>query len=88
MKSIFKMTAIAALVLASSACTRIETGEVGVRVNMSKESERMAALAANSTQSIAFMNAQAQLKVAEGVANGKVHTVVVPYDFKGIVNAK
>ncbi len=46
------------------------------------------ALAANSTQSIAFMNAQAQLKVAEGVANGKVHTVVVPYDFKGIVNAK
>ena len=53
-----------------------------------KESERMAALAANSTQSIAFMNAQAQLKVAEGVANGKVHTVVVPYDFKGIVNAK
>ena len=23
-----------------------------------------------------------------GVANGKVHTVVVPYDFKGIVNAK
>ena len=53
-----------------------------------KESERMAALAANSTQSIAFMNAQAQLKVAEGVANGKVHTVVVPYEFKGIVNAK
>ena len=53
-----------------------------------KESERTAALAANSTQSIAFMNAQAQLKVAEGVANGKVHTVVVPYDFKGIVNAK
>ena len=53
-----------------------------------KESERMAALAANSTQSIAFMNAQAQLKVAEGVASGKVHTIVVPYDFKGIVNAK
>ena len=53
-----------------------------------KESERMAALAANSTQSIAFMNAQAQLKVAEGVANGKVHTVAVPYYFKGIVNAK
>lgn len=48
----------------------------------------MEALAANSTQSIAFMNAQAQLKVAEGVASGKVHTIVVPYDFKGIVNAK
>ena len=63
MKNIFKMTAIAALVAASSACTRIETG-------------------------CTCMNAQAQLKVAEGVANGKVHTVVVPYDFNGIVNAK
>ena len=26
--------------------------------------------------------------IAEGVAEGKVHTIVVPYDFKGIVNAK
>ena len=25
---------------------------------------------------------------AEGVAAGKVHTIVVPYDFKGIVNAR
>jgi hypothetical protein len=30
----------------------------------------------------------ANLKIAEGVAAGKVHTIVVPYDFKGIVNAK
>jgi hypothetical protein len=34
------------------------------------------------------MNAMANLKIAEGVAAGKVHTIVVPYDFKGIVNAK
>lgn len=51
-----------------------------------KESERMAALAANSGQSIAYMQAQAQLKVAEGIAAGKVNTIVVPFDFKGMVN--
>lgn len=53
-----------------------------------KESERMAALAANSTQSIAYMQAQANLKIAEGIANGKVNTIVVPQNFSGIVNIK
>lgn len=53
-----------------------------------KESERMAALAANSTQSIAYMQAQANLKIAEGIANGKVNTIVVPMEFKGMVNIK
>lgn len=51
------------------------------------ESERMAALASNSGQSIAYMNAQAMAAIAEGVKNGRVQTIVVPYDFKGIVNA-
>lgn len=51
-----------------------------------KEAERIAALNANS-KAIEYMNAQAQLKIAEGVASGKVHAIVVPYDFKGIVNA-
>lgn len=53
-----------------------------------KESERMAALANNSGQSIAYMQAQAQMKIAEGIASGKVHTIVVPMDFKGMVNVK
>jgi len=51
-----------------------------------KEAERIAALNANS-KAIEYMNAQAQLKIAEGIAAGKVNTIVVPYDFKGIVNA-
>jgi regulator of protease activity HflC (stomatin/prohibitin superfamily) len=51
-----------------------------------KESERMAALSSNSGQSIAYMQAQAQMKIAEGIAAGKVHTIVVPMDFKGMVN--
>lgn len=51
-----------------------------------KESERMAALSANSEKSVAFMDAQARLNISEGVKNGKVHTIVVPADFKGFVN--
>jgi hypothetical protein len=51
-----------------------------------KEAERMAALAVNSQQSIAYMAAQANMKIAEGIANGKVQTIVVPMDFKGMVN--
>jgi regulator of protease activity HflC (stomatin/prohibitin superfamily) len=51
-----------------------------------KEAERIAALNANKG-AIEYMNAQAQMKIAEGIAAGKVQTIVVPYDFKGIVNA-
>lgn len=50
------------------------------------EAERMAALAQNSGQSIQYMQAQAQMKIAEGIAAGKVNTIVVPVDFKGMVN--
>jgi hypothetical protein len=49
------------------------------------ESRRMAALANNSSQSITFMQAQAALNISEGVKNGKVQTIVVPVDFRGIV---
>lgn len=52
-----------------------------------KEAERMAALANNSSQSIAYMNAQAGLMIAEGIKNGKVQTIIVPSDFKGMVAA-
>lgn len=42
------------------------------------ESRRMAALANNSAQSVAFMQAQAQLTIAEAVKNGKVNTIIIP----------
>ena len=51
-----------------------------------KESERMAALSANSVTSIAYMQAQANMLIAQGIKDGKVHTIVVPMDFKGMVN--
>lgn len=49
------------------------------------EAERIAALSAN-TDAIEYMNAQARLAIAEGVREGKVNTVVVPADFRGMVN--
>jgi len=64
----------------------LKTKEVEVQTAR-KEAERIAALNANAG-AIGYMNAMANLKIAEGVAAGKVHTIVVPYDFKGIVNAR
>ena len=61
-----------------------KTKEVEVQIAR-KEAERIAALNANAG-AIAYMQAQAQMKIAEGIAEGKVQTVVIPYDFKGMVN--
>lgn len=52
------------------------------------ESERMVALSSNSVQSIAYMNAQAGLNISLAVLAGKVNTIVIPSDFKGMVNVK
>ena len=51
-----------------------------------KESERMAALAQNSQQSIAYMQAQAALNISEGIKNGKVQTIVVPSNITALGN--
>ncbi len=52
------------------------------------EARRMQALASQGQQSIAYMNAKANADIAEGIKNGKVNTVVVPFDFKGQVVVK
>ncbi len=49
------------------------------------EAERIAALNANSGAT-KYMEATALVTLAEAVKDGKVNTIVVPYDFKGIVN--
>jgi regulator of protease activity HflC (stomatin/prohibitin superfamily) len=61
---------------------RIKTTEVEIA---KKESERMAALANNSTQSIAYMQAQAALNISEGIKEGKVQTIVVPANFNALM---
>jgi regulator of protease activity HflC (stomatin/prohibitin superfamily) len=53
-----------------------------------KEAERMAALANNSSASIAFMQAQAMLNISEGIKAGKVQTIVVPSNFTALMMNK
>lgn len=52
-----------------------------------KEAQRLQMLAANRAN-IDYMNAKSLSDIAEGIKAGRVHTIVVPYDFKGIVNVK
>jgi hypothetical protein len=52
------------------------------------ESKRMEALSKNSKESVEYMDAQARMLIAQGIREGKVQTIVVPTDFKGIVNVK
>jgi len=52
------------------------------------EAERMAALANQSQSSIAYMNAQANLMIAEGIKNGKVQTIIVPSNMTGLMLGK
>lgn len=53
-----------------------------------KEAERMAALSSNSQNSIAYMDAETRKNMGLAMLNGKVNTVVVPFDFKGFINTK
>ena len=43
-----------------------------------KEAERQAILSANAGQSIAYMQAQSQLLIAQAVKEGKVSTIIIP----------
>lgn len=43
------------------------------------ESDRMAALANNSTQSIAYMQAQATLNLSQAALQGKINTILIPH---------
>jgi len=49
------------------------------------EARRMAALANQSSQSIAYMQAQAMINISEGIKTGKVQTIVVPANFNALM---
>lgn len=51
-----------------------------------QEAERMRVLASNAGNSIAYMQAQSQMEIAKAVREGKVNTIILPMDFKGMVN--
>jgi hypothetical protein len=50
-----------------------------------KEAERVTLLS-NNKANLDYMNSKSMADIAEGVKSGKVHSIVVPYDFKGIIN--
>lgn len=63
-----------------------ENKQKAVEVGTAKlEAERIAALNANAGAT-KYMEATAIVTIAEAIKDGKVQTIVVPYDFKGIVN--
>lgn len=77
---------IESAIAAVNAANLLRVKETEVEI-AKKESERMAALSANSGSSIAYMDAQARLNISEAIKAGKVNSIVVPYDFKGIVSS-
>lgn len=63
---------------------QLKQKEVEVRIGEA-EAKRMAAISNVNGQSIAYMQSKALLNISEGIKDGKVHTVVVPADFKGLL---
>lgn len=64
---------------------RAKTTEVEIA---KKEAERMKALADNGGQSIAYMQAQAQMTIAQAVKDGKVQTIIIPSNLTMLGNVK
>jgi regulator of protease activity HflC (stomatin/prohibitin superfamily) len=52
-----------------------------------KEAERLTLLADNP-RNINYMNAKSLSDIAEGVKAGKVQTIVIPYDFRGMLQVR
>ena len=50
------------------------------------EARRMAALANQNSAAIAYMRAQAELNISEGIKNGKVNTIIVPSNMTALGN--
>lgn len=53
-----------------------------------KENERQSILAATAKQNIEFMDAESRKQIAYAIREGKVNTIIVPNDFKGMINVK
>jgi regulator of protease activity HflC (stomatin/prohibitin superfamily) len=85
-----QITPAESIVASANALVRAqnEMKQKEVEVKTAKlEAERIAALNANAGAT-KYMEATALVTLAEAVKAGKVQTIVVPYDFKGIVNVK
>ena len=69
---------------AVKATNDLKTKQVEVEI-AKQEAQRIQTLNSNS-QAIPYMNAMSQMEIAKAVREGKVHTIVVPSDFRGMLN--
>ena len=69
---------------AVKAMNDLKTKQVEVQIAQ-QEAIRIQTLNANA-QAIPYMNAMANMEIAKAVREGKVHTIEVPSDFKGMLN--
>lgn len=69
---------------AVKATNDLKTKQVEVEI-AKQEALRIQTLNSNA-QAIPYMNAMAQMEIAKAVREGKVRTIVVPSDFKGMLN--
>lgn len=53
-----------------------------------QEAERQRVLAENSEKTIAYMDAESRRILVQAIREGKAQTIVLPMDFKGLVNTK
>jgi hypothetical protein len=63
----------------------LKTKQVEVEI-AKQEAQRIQTLNSNS-QAIPYMNAMSQMEIAKAAREGKVQMIIMPYDFKGIINA-
>lgn len=75
---------VAAANAAVRAQSELKTKQVEVEI-AKQEAVRIQTLNSNA-QAIPYMNAMANATIAKAVAEGKVHSIVVPYNFDGIIN--
>lgn len=62
----------------------LKTKQVEVEI-AKQEAQRIQTLNSNS-QAIPYMNAMANMEIAKAVREGKVHSIVIPADFKGMLS--
>ena len=75
---------VAAANAAVKAQSDLKTKQVEVEI-AKQEAQRIQTLNSNS-QAIPYMQAMAQMEIAKAVREGKVQTIVIPADFKGMLN--
>ena len=64
----------------------LKTKQIEVQIAQ-QEAIRIQTLNSNS-QAIPYMNAMANMEIAKAIREGKVNTIVIPSDFKGMISTK